>query len=54
MGTCIELTASGVALDGSKNSVGNNHGSLFQERDRKRRLSDQINYDYCAEHGGGS
>lgn len=50
MGTCIELTVGGVTLDGSKNSMGNDHGFLFQERDRTRRLSDQINYDYYAEH----
>jgi len=50
VGTCIELTVGGVALDGSKNSMGSDHGFLFQECDRTRRLSDQINYDYCAEH----
>ena len=50
MGTCIELTVAGVGLDGSKNSMGNDHGFLFQERDRTRRLSNQIDYDYYAEH----
>ncbi len=37
-------------MDGSKNSMGIDHGFLFQERDRTRRLSDQLNYDYYAEH----
>lgn len=37
-------------MDGSKNSMGGDHGFLFQERDRTRRLSNQINYDYHAEH----
>src|SRR5258707_15408925 len=35
-----------MTLDWSKNSSGNDHGSLFQESDRKRMRSDQIDYDY--------
>lgn len=50
MGTYIELTVGGVALDWSKNSMGIDHGFLFQEGDRARCPSDQIDYEYYAEH----
>ncbi|MBF0108702.1 MAG: hypothetical protein HQL76_05965 [Magnetococcales bacterium] len=49
MGTEITLDISGLALDYSKNHMGNDHGALFQEKDRQRRRSDQINYDYFVE-----
>lgn len=45
MGTYIELTVGGVAVDWSKSSRGTDHGALFQEGDRKRLRSDQIDYD---------
>jgi len=35
-----------MGLDWSKNARGVDHGALFQEQDRKRVLSDQIDYDY--------
>ena len=35
-----------MGLDWSKNAKGVDHGALFQEQDRKRVLSDQIDYDY--------
>ncbi|WP_407471191.1 HEPN/Toprim-associated domain-containing protein [Xanthomonas campestris] len=50
MGTSIDLTISGISLDWSKNSMGIDHGFLFQEVDRTRHRSDQINYEYYAEH----
>ena len=46
MGTIIDLTVGGVAVDWSKNSRGADHGALFQDGDRKRLRSDQIDYDY--------
>lgn len=46
MGTEITLEVGGITLDWSKNSRGADHGMLFQEKDRKRVRSDQINYDY--------
>lgn len=46
MGTEITLSVDHVDLDYSKNHMGNDHGSLFQESDRKRIKSDQINYEY--------
>ncbi len=50
MGTEIVLEVGGLTLDWSKNSRGIDHGVLFQEKDRKRIRSDQINYDYYREH----
>jgi len=50
LGTLIDLTISGITLDWSKNSMGADHGFLFQEGDQARRSSDQIDYDYYAEH----
>ncbi|MES1990937.1 MAG: HEPN/Toprim-associated domain-containing protein [Pseudomonadota bacterium] len=46
MGTEIELTVGGVSLDFSKNHMGIDHGFLFQESDRTRCHSQQIDYDY--------
>ena len=50
MGTEIKLAVGGVTLDWSKNDRGTDHGMLFQEKDRKRTRSDQINYDYFNEN----
>ena len=46
MGTLISLDVGGMAVDGSKNMRGADHGDLFQVCDRARVRSDQINYDY--------
>ncbi|MCQ4241492.1 HEPN/Toprim-associated domain-containing protein [Stutzerimonas stutzeri] len=46
MGTIIDLTVGGVVVDWSKNSRGIDHGALFQEGDRKRLRSEQIDYGY--------
>ena len=46
MGTIIDLTVGGVVVDWSKNSMGIDHGALFQEGDRKRLRSEQIDYGY--------
>lgn len=51
MGTEIELEVDGLCLDSSKNSIGIDHGMLFQEKDRQRIRNDQIDYDYFAETG---
>ncbi|WP_082572238.1 HEPN/Toprim-associated domain-containing protein [Variovorax sp. Root434] len=50
MGTEIYLKVGGVTLDWSKNSRGAPHGILFQKKDRIRRRSDQVNYEYCEEN----
>ncbi|MGU0693668.1 HEPN/Toprim-associated domain-containing protein [Pseudomonas aeruginosa] len=50
MGTIIDLTIGGLEVDWSKNSRGIDHGVLFQEQDRQRIRSDQINYDYYKEN----
>jgi hypothetical protein len=50
MGTEITLEFDGLTLDWSKNNRGSDHGMLFQERDRKRMRSDQIDYQYFEEH----
>lgn len=42
MGTSITLEVGGLALDYSKNHRGNDHGSLFQEADRKRFISKEV------------
>ncbi len=49
MGTEINLRVGGISIDWAKNNPGNDHGFLFQECDRTRRRSDQIDYEYCAE-----
>jgi hypothetical protein len=51
MGTMITLDVAGMSIDWSKNSIGNDHSSLFQAGDVKRVRSDQINYEYFVERG---
>lgn len=51
MGTEINLEISGLSIDWSKNARGADHGALFQEVDRKRVRSDQIDYDCFADTG---
>src|ERR1035437_5541451 len=46
VGTEITLDVGGVSITYSKNHRGIDHGSLFQEADRKPLRSDQLNYDY--------
>lgn len=46
MGTIIALSVGGLDIDECKNSMGTDHGSLFQECDRKRIHSDQVDYDF--------
>ena len=50
MGTAITLDVGGLTLTYNKNHVGWDHGMLFQERDRQRLRSDQINYEWFAQH----
>jgi len=50
LGTAIRLDVGGLTLTYDKNHVGWDHGMLFQERDRQRLRSDQIDYDWFAEH----
>ncbi|EPJ2807303.1 HEPN/Toprim-associated domain-containing protein, partial [Pseudomonas putida] len=50
MGTSIELTVAGLPIDYSKNSMGRDHGAIFQAEDRLRRQSDQIDYEYYSEN----
>ena len=50
MGTNIKLEIAGMTLDWCKNSRGTDHGALFQDADRKRTYSDQIDYDYFREN----
>ncbi|MFT8555367.1 MAG: HEPN/Toprim-associated domain-containing protein [Zymomonas mobilis] len=45
MGTEIELTVGGIAIDWSKNSMGVDYRELFKKSDLTRRYSDQISYD---------
>lgn len=49
MGTEIKLELEGLTLTYSKNFRGMDHGMLFQQADRRRVRSDQVNYDYYAE-----
>ncbi|MBL1406509.1 MAG: hypothetical protein COC00_011040 [Rhizobiales bacterium] len=42
----MALSIGGIDVSWSKNSMGMNHGHLFQEKDRRRFQSDQIDYDY--------
>lgn len=46
MGTIIDLSVGGISVDWSKNSRGADHGALFQELDRQRMRSEQLDYDY--------
>ena len=48
MGTIITLDVGGMAVDGSKNTRGADHGALFRPSDRTRVRSDHINDDHCA------
>ncbi len=50
MGTEITLEIAEMTLDYSKNFRGTDHGALFQNVDRKRSRSDQINYEYFEEN----
>lgn len=50
MGTEIDLTIGGIVLDWSKNSMGIDHGPLFQQDDPARRPSDQIDYENCEQN----
>ena len=49
MGTEITLNIGGIDLTYSKNERGIDHGSLFQDKDRKRYRSEQTDYDYFDE-----
>lgn len=51
MGTEITLDVAGVTVTYSKNHRGIDHGSLFQERDRKAIKSGQLDYDWYTEEG---
>ena len=51
MGTEITLDIEDLSITYAKNSRGFDHGSLFQEQDRKRIESDQIDYDYFEREG---
>jgi len=51
MGTEIDLKIGEVSISWSKNSRGIDHGSLFQEKDIKKCISDQIDYSYFEESG---
>ena len=46
MGTEITLDIGGLSVTYAKNHRGMDHGSLFQEQDRKPVKSDQLDYDY--------
>lgn len=49
MGTEITLDCGGASVTYSKNHRGIDHGSLFQEKDRRAIKSDQLNYDWYKE-----
>lgn len=51
MGTEITLDVAGVSVTYSKNHRGIDHGSIFQEQDRKAIKSDQVDYDWHEENG---
>jgi len=53
MGTSIELTVECASVDYAKNSMGNDYGFLFQEKDLARRRSDAIDHDYSEEDPDG-
>jgi HEPN/Toprim N-terminal domain 1 len=50
VGTEITLDVEQVSLTYSKNHRGMDHGSLYQEPDRKPVRSDQLDYDYYEDH----
>ena len=51
MGTEITLDVAGVSVTYSKNHRGIDHGSIFQEQDRKAIKSNQLDYDWYEEEG---
>lgn len=51
MGTEITLDVAGVSVTYSKNHRGVDHGSIFQEKDRKAIESNQLDYDWYNEEG---
>lgn len=51
MGTEITLDVAGVSVTYSKNHRGIDHGSIFQEDDRKAVRSDQLDYDWYENEG---
>ncbi|ODN41434.1 HEPN/Toprim-associated domain-containing protein [Piscirickettsia litoralis] len=51
MGTEITLRIENITLTYSKNDIGDDHSSIFQEKDHMPVTSDQINYDYFKEAG---
>ena len=50
MGTEITLDVAGVSVTYSKNHRGIDHGSIFQEQDRKVIKSDEVDYDWHEEN----
>ena len=50
MSTPLTLAIGGMDLTYETMNMVNDHGMLFQERDRKRRRSNSIDYEYCAQH----
>lgn len=51
MGTEITLDVAGMSVTYSKNHRGIDHGSIFQEQDRKAMKSDQLDCDWYEEEG---
>lgn len=51
MGTEITLDVAGVSVTYSKNHRGIDHGSIFQEHDRKASKSDQLEHDWYEKEG---
>ena len=51
MGTEITIDVAGVSVTYSKNHRGNDHGSIFQEKDRKAIESNQLDYDWYEQEG---
>lgn len=51
MGTQITLDIDNLSITYAKNCLGFDHGSLFQEIDRRRVESDQIDYEYFEREG---
>jgi hypothetical protein len=51
VGTEITLDVAGLSVTYSKNHRGFDHGSIFQEKDRKAIESNQLDYDYYEEEG---
>jgi HEPN/Toprim N-terminal domain 1 len=51
LGTEITLDVAGMSVTYSKNHRGIDHGSIFQEQDRKAIKSGQLDYDWYAKEG---